>query len=193
MHFMRVKNVTIYGIAGSYAETYANENSIQFVATNFTYNNNGNGACTITGYIGASSDVIIPDTLEGLTVVEIADYAFDSEQISSIQLPSQLERIGIMAFFNTNIQNVTVPASVTEIGVNAFGNCYSLTAINVDASNINYASVDGVLFDKDIVTLETYPIGNSRVTYTIPDGVETIRMASFQENRLSSVSIPESI
>jgi len=42
--------------------------------------------------------------------------------------------------------NVTIPESVTNIGDLAFTACFSLSAINVDAVNLFYAGVNGVLF-----------------------------------------------
>ena len=45
------------------------------VQAQFTYTNN-NGAITITGYTGPGGDVTIPDTISGLPVTSIGDYAF---------------------------------------------------------------------------------------------------------------------
>jgi hypothetical protein len=72
-----------------------------------------------------------------------------------------------------------------------------LTAIEVDASNPAYASVDGVLFSKDGTQLLRYPAGRLSgqfVHYAIPDTVTTIAAGAFRfTDNLLSVSIPAGV
>ena len=44
-------------------------------AGDFTYQTSG-GVVTITGYTGPGGDVVIPDTIEGLPVTNIGNWAF---------------------------------------------------------------------------------------------------------------------
>jgi len=63
----------------------------------------------------------------------------------------------------------------------------------VDTNNAFYASIDGVLFDKDQATLLQFPGGMSG-SYTIPSGVTTIGDQSFYDcTSLDSVTIPDSV
>jgi hypothetical protein len=80
-----------------------------------------------------------------------------------------------------------------SIGQNAFSHGDSLEKIEVDSKNNNYASVDGVLFDKEKTTLIQYPIGNSRTTYKIPNSVTSIGENAFCDSNLTSVTIPDSV
>jgi len=53
-----------------------------------------------------------------------------------------------------------------------------LKSIDVDPSNSNYASDDGVLYDKDKQTLIRFP-GGKGGNFTIPDGVRTLEDDAF--------------
>lgn len=59
---------------------------------------------TITGYNGSGGDVVIPSTLNGYTVTDIGERAFDSETtITSLTIPNTIERIGLYAFSGCSI------------------------------------------------------------------------------------------
>jgi uncharacterized repeat protein (TIGR02543 family) len=77
-----------------------------------------------------------------------------------------------------SLTSITIPGSVTDIGNNAFGSGFSLTSINVDADNPNYASQDGILYNK----AKTYIICIPRAisgSITIPSGVTSIDYQTF--------------
>ena len=57
-----------------------------------------NDLVTITGFTGKSSTLVIPDTVEGKSVVAIQDSAFYKSVLKSIVLPSGLLTIGESAF-----------------------------------------------------------------------------------------------
>lgn len=93
----------------------------------FTYTL-ADGKATVTGYIGVLTEVTVPETLGGCPVVAIADDAFRSQtMLTSVELPSGIERIGWFAFFGcTSLKSVYVPESVMSIGYDAFSNCPKL-------------------------------------------------------------------
>ena len=83
---------------------------------------------------------------------------------------------------------------MTSIGDYAFLDCTSLTTITVDAGNLNYSSVDGVLFNKLQTLLVQYPAGILDNSYTIPDSVTSIGDYAFYYcTSLTSVTIPDSV
>jgi len=128
---------------------------------------------TITGYTGNASSLVIPDRIGGLPVTVIGHTAF---------------------WGRGSLTSVTIPESVNSIGNGAFWGCTSLTSIAVDSRNSAYASVEGVLFDKNIRTLIQYPIAKSGTTYIVPSSVASIGNEAFAGcGSLTSVTIPESV
>jgi len=125
----------------------------------------------------------------------IADAAFYScVRLESITLPEGITSIGKRAFDSCyDLTSITLPDSVTNIGDGAFSNCIYLTSINVDENNQYYCSVDGVLFDKSMTTLISYPIGKTNTVYTIPDGVKSIGNQAFVWATLTSINLPDSV
>ena len=206
----------------------------------FTYTNSDD-QLTITGYTGPGGAVVIPDTIGGLRVVVIGDYAFSGKSnITSIQIPEGVSTIGTGAFgYCTGMTSVTIPNSVTYIASAAFRGCsavtslsipagvnyidlfafdfmYSLTGFTVDPGNLNYSSLDGVLFNKNRTVLEIYPAGKSgayivpaSVTelrgyafyfctaltgITLPEGLQTINYGAFEQcDGLTSLTIPSTV
>ncbi|HHT22598.1 MAG TPA: leucine-rich repeat domain-containing protein, partial [Bacteroidales bacterium] len=69
--------------------------------------------------------IFLPDT-----VIEIADMAFNMQNIKQIKLSNYLTTIGNYAFSDCdNLKTVTIPNTVTEIGAEAFAHTYSLTDV----------------------------------------------------------------
>ena len=67
-----------------------------------------------------------------------------------------------------------------------------LEAIEVDEGNAQYASVDGVLFSKDLKKLIRYP-GYAGDQYSIPEGTECIAQEAFSGCYLKQLTLPASI
>ncbi len=87
----------------------------------------------ITAYNGNDTEVTVPETMDGLPVVEIAENAFgNNETMTSVALPDTLRIIAPRAFEScTALTAINVPDSVTKIGAQAFYNCSSLSSITL--------------------------------------------------------------
>ncbi len=124
------------------------------------------------------------DYLKCVKVDEDEDGAYDyvtisgcDESATAVEIPAEIDNL-----------------PVTEIEFGTFSGCEKLAAINVSSENNNYASIDGVLFNKDKTELKQYPIGRSETTYTIPDSVTEIEFEAFSGcTSLSSINIPDSV
>lgn len=253
--------------------------------------NDDEKTCTVIDYYGRSqTDVVVPATYHGYTVVAIADYAFDYQTIQSVTLPSTIKAIGEGAFGGcvyleavyglenctdlkeiqnstfclcqsleyvvlppnivsigenafaecNKLENIELPNLLQSIGAGAFWKCYSLKNIDfpesvtniggvafyqcnslkevtlptqlsgdlihpfIDCSSLeniyvsknclNYSSMDGVLFNKDLSALYCYPSMQLVERYEIPNGVEIIENYAFSYNHyLSEITIPQSV
>ena len=128
-------------------------------------------------------------------VTSIGRQAFyECSSLASIIIPEGVTSIGYGAFFGCNsLTSITIPDSVTYIE-NAFFGCDSLTSIEVSENNKNYKSIEGNLYSKDGKQIIQYAIGKKENSFTIPDGVTTIREDAFYGcYSLTSITIPDSV
>ena len=163
------------------------------VQAQFNYITN-NGTITITGYTGSGGAASIPTTINGLPVTSIGNSAFAECSLTNITIPNSVTSIGEWAFERCySLANVNIGSGVTNIFFGAFSECQSLTAINVDAANFFYASMAGILFDKNLTTLILFPKSQAG-SYIVLDSVSSIGDSAFNScTNLTSVTIPNSV
>ena len=127
------------------------------------------------------------------TVKVICSNAFYYSNVKSVTLPSGLLKIDSYAFYKCgSIESLTIPASVTQINTPVFYNCDSITAINVASGNKNFASSDGVLYDKNKTRLICCPV--KKTTVTIPSTVTEIGLNAFDGcTVLKSAALPSGL
>ena len=185
--------------------------------SDFEYTTSSEGA-TIQKYEGRSTDIVIPAELGGRPVIAIGSDAFNGRHfirsvrfpktilgignasfagcndLQSLTLPPELRHIGFNAFqFCNYLKHVEIPASVTKIGAVCFFGCRNLEAINVHPDNIKYASIDGILYDKEVKTLIACPPAKKGIV-EIPSSVTSIPGWSFAGcDLLTRIIIPDSV
>uniref|UniRef100_UPI00404122CF leucine-rich repeat protein n=1 Tax=Enterococcus faecalis TaxID=1351 RepID=UPI00404122CF len=139
---------------------------------------------------------------------EIADNAFEFAGLTKFTLPDSVETIGNNAFiynnnlvelninkesklkkvgqgaFKTNpkLKEIYIPEGVLSIGDAVFSGDIGLKNIIVDSKNIEYASLNGVLFTKDLTELIVYPADKIDLEYTLPKSVSKIADYAFEYN-----------
>ncbi|MCL1850429.1 MAG: leucine-rich repeat protein [Bacteroidetes bacterium] len=141
-------------------------------------------------YCEKMTSISIPNT-----VTKIGNKAFCfCFEVPFINIPDNVISIGNMVCYACSKLTVfNVTPNVTNIGNSAFDYCTSLLSFNVAGENNNYASENGVLFDKNKTTLIRYPEGKEGA-YNIPNNVKSIDDGAFLNCRhLTSVTIPNSV
>ena len=115
--------------------------------------------------------------------------------LTTIAFPSNLREIGDYAFQGSGLDgDVTIPASLTSFGAGVFASCHDLENILVEVDNENYKDIDGVVFNINEDTLIEYPSGNTRTSYTIQSGVETVFDSAFYGSwNLTQIYLPEGL
>lgn len=143
----------------------------------------------VTGSKGLAS-VSIPETINGLRVEEIADYAFmNDSNLSVISLPDGLQTIGMSAFRGTGLSRVSLPETVTSVGDFVFSACEKLTG----AAWSPLAEVPaGAFYGDRALMIITWAEGITQIgrsalegclsvtELTLPDSVESIGAAAFR-------------
>ncbi len=153
----------------------------------------------IVEYIGDETDSNLIGTF---AANEIPDSALtDIENLISIKMPNTATAIGKFALAGcTALKNIYIGRSVQTIGhlalitINAESNkTSSLEDLIVSPENQNFASQEGVLFNKDYTTLIQFPAAKTGA-YSISSSVTKIENYAFANcKELTSVSIPVSV
>jgi len=114
--------------------------------------------------------------------------------LTNVTFEEGVTSIGWYAFYNcTSLTSVTIRTSVTSIGSPAFYGCTSLTGITVDTNNSNYASQDGILYNKAKTSFVLIPQAISG-SVTIPESVTSIGGSAFSGcTGLTGITIPASV
>lgn len=145
--------------------------------------NDSKTAITITNSNLYSTSIAIPEKINGIPVITIADRAFDGR---------------------TNLEQVSIPNSVTSIGNGAFGSCKSLKSVtipdgvtSIEANTFEYCSgLSNVILSNNLTEIPPFAFeGCTNLKYIrIPDKVTNIDVYAFSYcTNLSSITIPDSV
>ena len=153
-------------------------------AYSFNYRDNGDGTVALSKYdadgrwlpdpISPSpvGDFTVPGEIDGKQVVAIGDWYFDG---------------------CNDITSLVIPASVTDMRSDSFWYASGITNITVAAGNPSYKDIDGVLYTKDGKTLVFCPRAKGG-EIAVASGTEEIGPGAFYVNdKLRSITIPESV
>lgn len=148
--------------------------SEKFSSGDYTYTideETGNGC--IIDYNGSETNLVLPETLDDITITSIASNAF----------------------YNCDtIQTFTLSNALTEIGGSVFYDCSSITAFQVPDGNSTFYAEDGVLFRSADDCLVAYPSAASASAYDVKDGVTEIYSGAFSKAfNLKEITLPEGL
>ena len=209
--------VFLLGNGQCYAESENSPNSIQYelqeyICGDFYYTLDDNGNAILRYYSGNESNLILPTKLNDHCVIEIFKNTFiQNDSLTSLTVPGTIKTIDSEAFnYCYNLKEVIISDGVIDIQEGAFCECESLESITIPNSCIissnpficcdalksiiinddhpALAVIAGVLFDKELTTLISYPGGLNDSCYSIPINVKRIgRYAFFFNNYLCTV------
>ena len=95
----------------------------------FVYGSDGT-QIRINAFIGDSTDVVIPQEINGLPVTMIGSEAFKSTKIESVVIPEGIISIGESAFKECKqLESVEFPSSLTVLPQECFSSCHKLSEI----------------------------------------------------------------
>ncbi len=113
---------------------------------------------------------------------------------TTYEIPDAVKEIGGFAFDQClEMDQLVIPEQISYIGEAAFRNC-DIGSFAVSPRNENYASIDGVLFEKSTKKLIAYPSQNTGEYYEVPDGITEIGKWAFQNcKNVQEIHLPETI
>ena len=175
----------------------------------FEYVTLDDGTLEIKSYGGKSKNIVIPETINGVSVSSIGNSAFadifEEKLIESVVIPDRVKRIGSYAFSScVALKSVSFGANVESIGNSAFSGCSKLesvilpeklTVIEGAAFNV-CSSLKSINIHDNIKEIggSAFYGCDSLETVTIGKGVTYIDMFAFGEcTSLTSVVIPENV
>ena len=163
----------------------------------------------------------VPDSLTSLylgnKINNIYGYSLNIRHLKNIYLSESVEMIEEYAFHSSvvtteyeggkyigtidnpyyylsnasNVQVLNIHKDCKIINLSIRRSLEYLSEINVPEENEYYASVDGVLYSKDMTILLACPMKKSELV--IPEGVEEVKGAQFNYRELRSISIPSTL
>lgn len=169
----------------------------------FTWTTNADNTITITGYTDSDTNVVIPDTISGMSVTSIGTNAFQGDGVSSVSIPNSVVSIGAAAFSECPITSFITPTNLTSIEDAVFDDCSHLTNIVFPDNVTNIGNeaffmcsgLTSVIIPGKVTTIgEAAFFGcDSLTNIVIPASVSAIGNGAFSTCAFAGVTIPGSV
>ena len=130
------------------------------------------GGVTITGYIGSDILLNIPDTVEGMPVVAVAEGAFKGM---------------------SQLRAVSLPATVRSVGFGAFGACTGLATLRTPVFVCGESDWFGALFGALSAEINASAVPASLTTLILTGGTEIPDGCFYDCHNIEVVSLPEGL
>ena len=152
----------------------------------------------ITKYIGDSSEVVIPSTIDGYNVSVIGDSAFsENNTVTSVVIPEGITKIEKCAFYScTKMKKVTIPSTITSVGLNAFHTCSALRICNFRGTTDDWCRIDfDSYYSNPLADGQYFYINDKLVSeIRIKDGAAEIKKYTFVGCvSINKITIPNSV
>ncbi len=122
-------------------------------ASEITLGTGGHSGYIKGSYSGTQTDVIIPKTIEGVTITNIYQDVFSGKGLSSVTFSSDssITRIHARAFMNNSLTEIVLPSSLQIIDYGAFQN-NNITKVTIGAN----VTIGGNVFQNNSSFLQAY-------------------------------------
>jgi len=145
------------------------------------------------GYVGIGTNAVVPEFYKGLPVYKIGIQSFyqkegDTPILKSVTLPETINEIKEWGFFNGNITSINIPSNLKRIGDRAFQKINVRGTITIPGAvqKIPYrafwdSAMDILILKDGIKTIEDGAIGHNRnlIAVVIPKTIEEIGGTTF--------------
>lgn len=144
------------------------ENSFQVTGAEVTMGTGGFKTYIVGTYSGTAKDIIIPNTINGVTVAQIYQDVFENKNLTTVRFSkdSSIVRIHARAFQNNVLEEIIFPGSLQRIDYGAFlGNNITRVTIGEDVY------LEGNIFQNNNSFRDLYDAGGKKSgTYVYIDG-----------------------
>lgn len=180
-----------------------NEEDVQegeYNGLTYLYNND---KVVITGYVGNEPDIVIPETINGIAVTDIAENAFSgNNKIAKITINAPVQSIPASCCESTFITSISIPDTVKVIENRAFSACYSLREIHlpdnlekIGAEAFEYSAIQEIVIPDTVKVIDTFAFAEckSLTKIHLPKNLETLGQGVFRETGIQELVIPETV
>src|SRR5574344_778782 len=155
-------------------------------------NNSNNSVCP--------RDVVIPSSINGVSITRIGSSAFKSKKLTSVIIPDSVTTLGNHSFYSNKLTSVTISKKITTINTFTFAE-NKLASVTIPSSvpsigqyAFYYDQITNLVLPNSVTSIgERAFEGNYMSTVTIPSSVKTIGERALYLNKLTSVIIPSSV
>lgn len=180
----------------------------------FIYVNNGDGTCTLTDYdINGPKDVVIPSTLNSLTVTTIGNRAFQSKGITSVIMSDSITRVAdgswdpnrtpqrYGAFTGNTLNFVIFSNNLQYLGAHSFAYTkLSAVALPDSLTTISWAVFEGcpltsIELPSQLISIQGWALGGSGLkSVTLPETMTSLSDYTFVFSvNLKELNLPKSL
>lgn len=190
MTMLSTVNITVIA-----SEIYSNSNSgdYKYIV------NADNSSVTITGYSGSSSTLVIPGSIDTMTVTAINSYSFSNLSfLQSVRFPDTIVSISSRAFYNcSNLTYVELPVSwqqVPDYNTNSTSNYHHLSDYYRSPFDCCY-SLSTVIVPAGMTVIPRYAFRNlpNIKHINLPNSIMMIGSHAFQNSGIRSIDIPDNV
>lgn len=156
---------------------------------------------TITGYVGSSNEIVIPEAINGKPVTKIRAGAFKGfEALVSVKIPGSVKIID-GAFENcTSLKNVILSEGIESMD-EAFCGCTSLESIVIPKGVTSLyrtfdecTSLESIVIPEGVTSLErTFEYCTALKDVTLPESLESLSATFYRCTSLENIVIPKNV